>query len=115
MSRYTPSRSPCPLDRASRVIGDRWVLLILREAFLGVERFDQFLEHLPISRATLTARLGLMVDAGLLDRVPPSAKRAAYQLTDAGRALAPAYAAIRDWGEAWLPPPATANPTAQQG
>jgi DNA-binding HxlR family transcriptional regulator len=100
---YVPSRSPCPVGRASRVLGDRWVILILREAFLGVDRFDGFMERLGISRATLSARLGWMVDAGVLERVPPAAKYARYRLTEAGRALAPVVDALRDWGDAWLP------------
>lgn len=103
MKDYVPSRSPCPVGRASRLLGDRWVLLILREAFLGVERFEDFIERLDISRAALTSRLGWMVDAGVLERVPPDARRAVYRLTDAGHALAPTYAAIKAWGEAWLP------------
>jgi DNA-binding HxlR family transcriptional regulator len=103
MKEYVPSRSPCAVGRASRLLGDRWVLLILREAFLGVERFEDFIERLDISRAALTSRLGWMVDAGVLERVPPDAKRAAYRLTDSGRALAPTYAAIKAWGEEWLP------------
>ena len=103
MREYTPSRSPCAVGRASRLLGDRWVLLILREAFLGVERFEDFVGRLDISRAALTSRLGWMVDAGVLERVPPDAKRAAYRLTDAGRALGPTYAAMKAWGEEWLP------------
>ena len=103
MRDYTPSRSPCAVGRASRLLGDRWVLLILREAFLGVERFEDFIDRLDISRAALTSRLGWMVDAGVLERVPPGAKRAAYRLTDAGRALGPTYMAIKAWGEEWLP------------
>ena len=59
--KYVASRSPCPIGRASRVLGDRWVLLLLREAFLGVDRFDDFFDRLGISRATLTSRLALMV------------------------------------------------------
>jgi DNA-binding HxlR family transcriptional regulator len=103
MKNYIPSRSPCPVGRASRLLGDRWVLLILREAFLGVERFEDFVTRLDISRAALTSRLGWMVDAGVMERVPPDARRAAYRLTDAGRALAPTYTAIKAWGEEWLP------------
>lgn len=106
MIAYVPSRSPCPVGRASRVLGDRWVILILREAMLGVDRFDGFQGRLGISRATLTARLALMVEAGVLERAPPDAKYARYRLTEAGRALAPVVAAMRDWGEAWLPRPA---------
>lgn len=104
MKAYTPSRSPCAVGRASRILGDRWVLLILREAFLGVERFEDFIDRLAISRAALTSRLGWMVDAGILERDPPGARRAVYRLTDAGRALQPTYQAIKAWGDAWLPP-----------
>ncbi|MEQ1689302.1 MAG: helix-turn-helix domain-containing protein [Sphingopyxis sp.] len=103
MKSYVPSRSPCAVGRASRLLGDRWVLLILREAFLGVERFEDFVERLDISRATLTSRLGWMVDAGVLERAPPDARRAVYRLTVAGDALAPTYQAIKVWGEEWLP------------
>ncbi|WP_209348988.1 helix-turn-helix domain-containing protein [Pontixanthobacter sp. CEM42] len=97
MKRYEASRSPCPIGRASRILGDRWVLLILREAFLGVSQFEEFKNRLPISRATLSSRLALMIEAGLLLRDPPDAKRACYQLTEAGHALQPAYSAISDW------------------
>ena len=103
MKAYTPSRAPCPIGRASRVLGDRWAMLILREAFLGVEHFEQFLVRLDISRAALTSRLGILVAAGLFERVPPAGKRAAYRLTEAGRALGPTYEAIKAWGDAWLP------------
>lgn len=104
MKAYIHSRAPCPIGRASRVLGDRWAMLILREAFLGVERFEQFLDRLDISRAALTSRLGILVAAGVFERVPPTGKRAAYRLTDAGRALGPTYEAIKAWGDAWLPP-----------
>ncbi len=102
MKSYQPSRSPCPIGRASRIVGDRWALLILREAFLGAERFDQFLERLDISRAALSSRLGILVAGGVLERVPPEGKRAVYRLTEAGRALTPTYEALRAWGDAWL-------------
>lgn len=85
------------------MVGDRWVLLILREALLGVDRFDGFMARLDISRATLTARLAMMVEAGVLRREPRDAKYAAYRLTDAGRALGPVVAALGEWGDAWLP------------
>lgn len=105
MKPYTASRSPCPIGRASRLLGDRWVLLLLRELFLGVDRFDGFLERLPISRATLTARLEWLIDAGVVLREPPDARRARYRLTEAGLALAPTLDAVRRWGDAWLPAP----------
>ena len=60
MKTYQPSRSPCPIGRASRVLGDRWVLLILREGFLGAERFEEFVERLGINRAALSSRLAIL-------------------------------------------------------
>ena len=104
MKTFVPSRSPCPIGRASRVLGDRWVLLILREAMLGVTRFDDFIDRTGINRAALTSRLSILLEAGLMERVPPDARRADYRLTDAGRALEPTMVALRNWGEAHLPP-----------
>jgi DNA-binding HxlR family transcriptional regulator len=103
MKQFVPSRSPCPIGRASRVLGDRWVLLVLREAMLGVTRFDDFITRTGINRAALTSRLALLIEAGLLERVPPDARRADYRLTDAGRALEPTLTALRDWGDRHLP------------
>lgn len=114
MSRYVASRSPCPIGRVSRVLGDRWIILILREAFLGVERFDDFMQRLDISRATLSDRLAWMVDAGLFDRNPPDARRARYTLTEAGQALAPTFTALRAWGDKWLPGPPSDWPQSAQ-
>ena len=103
MKRYVRSRAPCAIGRASRVLGDRWALLVVREAFLGIERFEDFMTRLPISRAALASRLQMLVEAGVLERVPPDARRANYRLTEAGRALRPTLDAIKAWGEAWLP------------
>ena len=102
MKQYEPSRSPCPIGRASRILGDRWVLLILREAFLGADRFEVFMERLPISRAALTSRLAMLLEAGLLERNPPDAKRASYSLTAAGRALQPLYEEMARWSATHL-------------
>ncbi len=98
MKSYQPSRSPCPIGRAARVLGDRWVLLILREAFFGAERFEDFIEPLGINRAALSSRLQMMQDAGLLTREPPEGKRARYLLTESARALVPVYREIAIWG-----------------
>lgn len=115
MKTYTPSRSPCAVGRASRLLGDRWVLLILREAFLGFDRFEDFIERLDISRAALTSRLGWMVEAGVIERVPPDGKRAQYRLTAAGHALRPTYDAIKAWGDEWLPRGAKENGPGEAG
>jgi DNA-binding HxlR family transcriptional regulator len=96
------SRSPCPIGRASRILGDRWVILILREAFLGATRFEEFLPNTGINRAALTSRLAAMVEHGILERDPPGGRRAQYRLTAAGRALAPLMTAMREWSDEWL-------------
>lgn len=98
MKSYQPSRSPCPIGRAARVLGDRWVLLILREIYLGAERFEDFIEPLGINRAALTSRLTMMQDAGLLTRDPPEGKRARYVMTDSAKALLPVYREMAAWG-----------------
>ncbi len=77
--------------------------LVLREAFLGVDRFEDFITRLDISRAALSSRLGWMVEAGVMERVPPEGKRAAYRLTAGGKALRPTFDAIKAWGDEWLP------------
>ncbi|MGB3807895.1 MAG: helix-turn-helix domain-containing protein [Erythrobacter sp.] len=102
MRKIIPSRSPCPVGRASRILGDRWVILILREAFLGATRFEEFMPNTGINRAALTSRLTALVEHGILERDPPAAKRAEYRLTQAGRELAPIMSEMRDWGEKWL-------------
>lgn len=98
MKSYQPSLSPCPIGRAARVLGDRWVLLILREVYLGAERFEDFIEPLGINRAALTSRLAMMQEAGLLERDPPTGKRARYVPTDKARALMPVYKEMAIWG-----------------
>ena len=102
MKAYTPSRAPCPIARAARVLGDRWVLLILRDAFLGAERFEEFVDRLGINRAALTSRLAILQEAGLMVREPPEGKRARYLLTDKARALVPVFEQLGDWGAAHL-------------
>jgi len=97
MKTYTTSRAPCPVGRAARLLGDRWVLLILRDAFLGAERFEEFVERLRINRAALTSRLAILQEAGLLRRDPPEGKRARYILTDKARALVPTFTELAGW------------------
>lgn len=97
----------CTLARAVSVIGDAWVLLILREAVYGVGRFEEMRDDLGIPRAVLSNRLRRLVEAGLLARVayrePGRRTRHAYELTAKGRALLPALAALREWAEDHLP------------
>ncbi len=98
----------CSLAQALEVVGERWTLLILRDAFFGVRRFEEFQRRLGIARNILSARLARLVDAGILSRRPVSAggKRAEYVLTEKGRELQPALMALTQWGERWCPHPA---------
>jgi DNA-binding HxlR family transcriptional regulator len=86
------------------LLGDQWTLLVLREAFYGVTRFDRFQESLGIARNTLTERLDRLVGAGLLTRVRYQERPARYEylLTEMGRDFFPALAAIIHWGDRWL-------------
>jgi DNA-binding HxlR family transcriptional regulator len=90
------------VGRALELVGERWTLLILREAFFGVRRFGQLARNLNIPRPTLSSRLRTLVDAGLLERVPYARDpdRHEYRLTDAGRDLFPAIVALMRWGDA---------------
>lgn len=91
----------CSLARALEVLGERWSLLIIRDAFYGVRRFNDFLTHLDIPRAVLTARLASLTEAGVLRRTPyqEAPVRYDYVLTDAGRELWPAVHGLARWGE----------------
>jgi DNA-binding HxlR family transcriptional regulator len=95
------------VGRALELVGERWTLLILREAFFGVRRFGQLARNLNISRPTLSSRLRTLVDSGLLERVRYSfdPDRHEYRLTPAGRDLFPAIVALMRWGDEHLPSP----------
>ncbi len=83
----------CSVAQSLEIIGEWWTLLILRDAFLGVRRFEDFVERLGISRNVLTNRLDTLVDAGVLERRPYDEARGRYDyvLTDKGRALWPVH------------------------
>jgi DNA-binding HxlR family transcriptional regulator len=95
------------VGRALALVGERWTLLILREAFFGVRRYGQLARNLNIPRPTLSARLRTLVDAALLERVPYARNpdRHEYRLTDAGRDLFPAIIALMRWGDKHLAGP----------
>jgi DNA-binding HxlR family transcriptional regulator len=94
----------CSLARALEIVGERWTLLIIRDAFLGLRRFDQFQESLRIARNVLTDRLNWLVGEGILERVRYGERpaRYEYQLTAKGRDLLLALAAFRQWGDKYL-------------
>ncbi|MFJ6013604.1 winged helix-turn-helix transcriptional regulator [Streptomyces sp. NPDC092952] len=94
----------CAIAQALDVVGDWWTLLIVRDTARGVHRFDALQEELGVSRKVLTERLRLLVDAGVLARVPYQDRppRYEYRLTPRGRALLPVLVALQDWGDTWL-------------
>jgi DNA-binding HxlR family transcriptional regulator len=94
----------CSIARALEVVGERWTLLILRDAFLGLRRFDEFQESLGVARNVLTDWLNRLVAEGILERVRYSERpaRHEYRLTRKGRELNLALAALRQWGDAHL-------------
>jgi DNA-binding HxlR family transcriptional regulator len=95
----------CAIARALEVVGERWTLLIVRDAFYGVRRFSDFAEHLDIPRAVLADRLRGLVEAGVLERAPDPdhAGRALYHLTRSGRQLWPVLHALARWGADFAP------------
>jgi DNA-binding HxlR family transcriptional regulator len=93
------------LARPAAILGDRWTLVIIRQAFNGVKRFEDFQSSLGISRSLLSDRLGRLVDAGILRREPYKDSvrtRDRYRLTEMGLDLYPVLMAIRDWGDRHL-------------
>ena len=106
MSEATWDRSRCSVAGTLAVVGEKWSLLVLREAFLGVRRFADFQRVLGAPKAVLTDRLGTLVEQGILVRVPyqPEGERQRheYRLTPKGRALYPTLVALMEWGDTYL-------------
>jgi DNA-binding HxlR family transcriptional regulator len=94
----------CSIARTLEIVGERWTLLIIRDVFLGLRRFDQLQESLGVARNVLTDRLNRLVEQGILERVPYSERpqRFEYRLTDRGRELNVALTALRQWGDEHL-------------
>jgi DNA-binding HxlR family transcriptional regulator len=99
--------SACSVARTLELVGDRWSMLVLREAFLGVRRFEVMQRHLGIARNVLTDRLNRLVEAGILRRKQYSERppRSEYVLTEAGVELWPSIVALLQWGNKHLPNP----------
>jgi DNA-binding HxlR family transcriptional regulator len=98
----------CSVARAMDAIGDRWSILLLREAYYGVKRFDEFEYYVGLASNILSARLKKLVDAGIMMRVPlpEHAGRYEYVLTEKGSDFFPTYLALKKWGDDWLAEPA---------
>jgi DNA-binding HxlR family transcriptional regulator len=96
----------CSVAQCLEVVGEWWSLLIVRDAFMGVRRFDDFHARLGISRNILNHRLNHLVDNGVLERVPyqDHPPRSEYRLTAKGRDLWHVVTAMRQWGDRWAAP-----------
>ena len=112
MSEISWDRSRCSVAGTLGVVGEKWSLLVLREAFFGVRRFADFQRILGAPKAVLSDRLATLVAQGILDRVPYQAEgerqRHEYRLTPKGRDLYPTLVALMQWGDTYLsdgPPP----------
>ena len=101
--RYTDEN--CTIKGALEIVGEKWSLLVLREAFFGIRRFDDFHRALGCARNLLSERLAKLVDHGVLDRVeyqePGQRRRHEYHLTQKGLELQPALVALMQWGDRW--------------
>ncbi len=103
MRRTSFADMECSVARTLEVVGEWWTMLVIREAFSGVRRFDDFQGRLGIARNVLAARLQGLVDHGVLERRqyqdrPP---RCEYRLTEKGRDLYPVLIAMLTWGDKW--------------
>jgi DNA-binding HxlR family transcriptional regulator len=96
----------CSLARTLEIIGDWWSPLVLRDLYLGLNRFDDLVNDLGISRNLLTGRLAELVDGGVVarERYQEHPPRDRYVLTEAGRDLVPVLLALTAWGDKWATP-----------
>lgn len=92
------------IARTLAIVGDRWTMLVLRDVFRGLRRFDELRRELGIARPVLSDRLRKLVDAGVLEKVPYQQRppRYEYRLTAMGRELSPALVALMRWGDRWM-------------
>ena len=99
----SPETEPCSIARTLEAVGDRWTLLILRDLFRGVRRFERLHEDLGIARNLLADRLRRLEEDLILERIPYQERplRHEYRLTAKGRDLSPALVALMAWGDRW--------------
>lgn len=95
----------CSVARAMSVVGDRWTMLVLRDLFLGVRRFEDFERRLGIARPVLSQRLKKLVEEDVLNKVRYEERPARYEyrLTQKGKDLYPVVMALRAWGDEHMP------------
>ena len=106
MRRKSLADAPCPIARGLDEVGEWWSILILRDAFRGLTRFDEFQRSIGLATNMLARRLETLVDAGLLERHPYQERpvRHEYRLTGKGRDFLPVVVALAAWGSRWVLP-----------
>ena len=94
----------CSVARALAIVGERWTLLIIRDAFKGTRRFEGFHKNLGVTRHRLSERLNSLVESGVMTKVPYSRnpERFEYRLTRKGLGLYPVLMSLSQWGDRWL-------------
>jgi DNA-binding HxlR family transcriptional regulator len=97
----------CSIARSLELIGERWSLLIIRDAFLGVRRFEDFQADLGVARNVLSARLARLVEEGILEKrlYQERPERYEYRLTEKGTGLWPVLVSLVNWGDKYAAPP----------
>jgi len=103
MKKETDFRN-CSVARLLMVLGDRWLFLILREAFFGVRYYDRFMTNLGIATNILSQRLKILTQNGIMEKKsdPDDARRIQYRLTEKGLDLYPIILTMMQWGDKWL-------------
>jgi DNA-binding HxlR family transcriptional regulator len=104
MTRTSLDHWQCSLARSADLLGDKWTLMIIRDAFYGLSTFSQFQKNLAVAKNVLSDRLEKLVHGGILERVQtrPDVDRYRYALTAAGRDLLPLVVALTQWGDEWI-------------
>lgn len=104
MTRTSLNTFNCSLARSLEIVGDKWSMLIVRDAFYGVSTFSSFQRRLGIARNVLTDRLRTLVDGGVMEKAAarPDGERQVYRLTRQGRELFPVLLALTQWGDKWV-------------
>src|SRR5690349_19911449 len=92
----------CALARAMEVVGERWTLMILRDLLFGVSHFSDLQSHMDVTRTVLRARLNILVETGVAERLSYAPNRSEHVLTEAGLELWPIVHQLMQWGERHL-------------
>lgn len=104
MTRTSVKEMNCSIAQFAEILGDKWALLILRDAFKGENTFSAFERSLGIAKNVLTERLNHLVEHGILEKrqTRPGVERYTYELTQMGKALFPVGTAMMQWGDKWI-------------